>query len=133
MAVFDTAFHHTPPTHASTYAIPKLWTWQYGIRRFGFHGIAHASLAENYARHTHRSLKELRLITFQLGHGCSATAIDHGGFSVETSMGFSPLEGLVMGTRRVIWIRRDCVLSRREDPSFSLNDLSHQLNTQLGY
>lgn len=130
VAVFDTAFHHTLPSHASTYAIPKLWTSQYGIRRFGFHGIAHASLAENYARHAHRSLKELRLITFQLGHGCSATAIDHG-YSVETSMGFSPLEGLVMGTR-----------SGDLDPAIvsylagkthlSLNDLSHQLNSQSG-
>ncbi|MDR4496003.1 MAG: acetate/propionate family kinase [Nitrospirales bacterium] len=130
VAVFDTAFHHTLPAYAYTYAIPGQWTSRHGIRRFGFHGIAHASLAESYARYTGRPLNELRLITFQLGQGCSVTAIKYGQV-VETSMGFSPLEGLVMGTR-----------SGDLDPAIlhyiagkdhlSLDDLYDQLNTQSG-
>ncbi len=130
VAVFDTAFHHTLPAHAHTYAIPHQWTSRHGIRRFGFHGIAHASLAESYARHAGRPLNELRLITFQLGQGCSVTALQHGQV-VETSMGFSPLEGLVMGTR-----------SGDLDPAIlhfmaghndlSLDALYDQLNTQSG-
>ncbi len=98
VAVFDTAFHDTLPEHAKTYALPLELTKKSGIRRYGFHGIAHASLAEGYARSTEQPPQESRLITLQLGNGCSITAIDEG-YSVETSMGFTPLEGLVMGTR----------------------------------
>jgi acetate kinase len=98
VAVFDTAFHRTMPACAATYAIAPSLAARHGIRRYGFHGIAHASLAEGYARCTGQSLSALRLITLQLGNGCSMTAIRHGS-SVETSMGFTPLEGLVMGTR----------------------------------
>jgi acetate kinase len=98
VAVFDTAFHQTLPECASTYAIPQELTARHGIRRYGFHGLAHASLAAGYASFTGRPLQEVRLITLQLGNGCSATAIRHG-HSVDTSMGFTPLEGLVMGTR----------------------------------
>lgn len=98
VAVFDTAFHHTLPAHASTYAIPQALAARHGIRRYGFHGIAHASLAAAYASVTDQPLQAVRLITLQLGNGCSATAI-HQGRSIDTSMGFTPLEGLVMGTR----------------------------------
>jgi acetate kinase len=98
VAVFDTAFHQTMPACATTYAIPPSLAARHGIRRYGFHGIAHASLAEGYAACIGRSPSELRLITLQLGNGCSMTAIRYGR-SVDTSMGFTPLEGLVMGTR----------------------------------
>jgi acetate kinase len=98
VAVFDTAFHHTLPACASTYAIPQALAARHGIRRYGFHGIAHASLASAYASFTGQRLQAVRLITLQLGNGCSATAI-HQGRSIDTSMGFTPLEGLVMGTR----------------------------------
>jgi acetate kinase len=98
VATFDTAFHQTLPTTASTYAIPQELAQRHGIRRYGFHGLAHASLAAGYARCTRQRLSEVRLITLQLGSGCSATAIHHG-CSVDTSMGFTPLEGLVMSTR----------------------------------
>lgn len=98
VAVFDTAFHHTLPAHAATYPIPSALAARYHIRRYGFHGIAHASLADGYARATGRRLADTRLITLQLGNGCSATAIHHGQ-SIDTSMGFTPLEGLMMGTR----------------------------------
>jgi acetate kinase len=98
VAVFDTAFHATLPPHAATYAIPSELATRHRIRRYGFHGIAHASLAEGYAGYTGFSLIGRRLITVQLGNGCSIAAI-RDGRSVDTSMGFTPLEGLVMGTR----------------------------------
>jgi acetate kinase len=98
VAVFDTAFHRTLPDHAATYALPRELASKHRIRRYGFHGIAHASLADGYAALACRPLDEVRLIALHLGNGCSATAIRHGR-SVDTSMGFTPLEGLVMGTR----------------------------------
>jgi acetate kinase len=98
VAVFDTAFHRSIPPRAATYAIDLDLARKHGIHRYGFHGIAHASMAGICAAAINRPLAQLRLITLQLGNGCSATAIDHG-CSVDTSMGFTPLEGLVMGTR----------------------------------
>jgi acetate kinase len=98
VAVFDTAFHRSIPAYAATYAIDLDLARKHGIHRYGFHGIAHASLAGICAAAVNRPLAQLRLITLQLGNGCSATAIDRGR-SVDTSMGFTPLEGLVMGTR----------------------------------
>jgi acetate kinase len=98
VAVFDTAFHRTMPEVARHYAIPTDLADRHHIRRYGFHGIAHASLADGYAACAGRSLKQARIITIQLGNGCSIAAIAEGE-SVETSMGFTPLEGLVMGTR----------------------------------
>jgi acetate kinase len=98
VAVFDTAFHRSIPARASAYAIDIDLARKHGIHRYGFHGIAHASLARICAAAANRPLAQLRLITLQLGNGCSATAID-GGHSMDTSMGFTPLEGLMMGTR----------------------------------
>ena len=98
VAVFDTAFHQTMPDVARQYALPFELAERHRIRRYGFHGIAHASLANGYAAHTGNPLDQVRLITLQLGNGCSVAAIAQGR-SVETSMGFTPLEGLVMGTR----------------------------------
>jgi acetate kinase len=98
VAVFDTAFHRSMPPVARMYALPHALAARYRIRRYGFHGIAHASLVAGYAAFTGSTLEKDRLITLQLGNGCSITAIA-GGKSVETSMGFTPLEGLVMGTR----------------------------------
>ncbi len=98
VAVFDTTFHHTLPAYARTYAIPHELAERNNIRKYGFHGIAHASLAKSYAHHTNTRLDEQRLITLQLGNGCSMTAIAFGK-SIDTSMGFTPSEGLMMGTR----------------------------------
>ena len=98
VAVFDTAFHQTMPEVARSYAIPTDMAERHRIRRYGFHGIAHASLANGYADFTGKSLQLCSLITVQLGNGCSVAAIANGK-SVDTSMGFTPLEGLVMGTR----------------------------------
>lgn len=98
VAVFDTAFYRDMPALASTYAIPRDVASRHRIRRYGFHGTAHASLAAGYAKAAGRRLEDVRLVTLHLGNGCSATAID-GGRALDTSMGFTPLEGLVMGTR----------------------------------
>jgi acetate kinase len=98
VAVFDTAFHATLPPESYLYPVPYDWYAQWGVRRYGFHGISHAYCAARAAELLRRPLEELRLITLHLGNGCSATAIRHG-VSVETTMGFTPLEGLMMGTR----------------------------------
>jgi acetate kinase len=98
IVVPDTAFHHTMPEYARTYAIPRELARRHEIRRFGFHGVGHAWMAERYAEIAGRPLQDLRLITLQLGSGCSATAI-MGGRSIDTSMGLTPLEGLMMRTR----------------------------------
>jgi len=98
VAVFDTAFHRNMPEHARRYALPAGLSERHGIWRYGFHGLAHASLLDGYLRASGKPQAEARVITLQLGNGCSAAAID-GGRSIDTSMGFTPLEGLVMGTR----------------------------------
>ena len=97
-AVFDTAFHHTIPETAATYAIPVELAKKHAIRRYGFHGMAHQYSLLRYGELTGRPERQTDIITLHLGNGCSACAI-RGGQSVETSMGFTPLEGLVMGTR----------------------------------
>ncbi|MEB2310875.1 MAG: acetate/propionate family kinase [Sorangiineae bacterium] len=98
VAVFDTAFHAKLPRRARTYAIPPALAAEHGIRRYGFHGTSHAYVAERAARALERPLGELRLVTLHLGNGASACAVEYG-HSTETSMGMTPLEGLVMGTR----------------------------------
>jgi len=98
VAVFDTAFHQTLPPYAYTYAVPYEWLEEHGIRRYGFHGTSHSFVAEQVARLLGRDPGEVNLIVLHLGNGCSVTAV-RGGQSVDTSMGMTPLEGLVMGTR----------------------------------
>lgn len=98
VASFDTAFHRTLPARAARYAIPPELSEPHHIRRYGFHGLAHRSMTERCAPLVGRPIDEVRLVTLQLGNGCSATAVEQGR-SVDTSMGFTPLEGLVMGTR----------------------------------
>ena len=97
-AVFDTSFHATLPEHAYLYAIPYSLYRRHRVRRYGFHGTSHRYVAYRWRRLTGTSRENTRLITLHLGNGCSACAIV-GGNSVDTSMGFTPLEGLVMGTR----------------------------------
>jgi acetate kinase len=98
VAVFDTAFHASLPPEAYTYAVPGRWTRDWGVRRYGFHGLSHAYCAARAAEVLARPVEQLRLVICHLGHGCSATAV-LGGRSVETTMGFTPLDGLVMATR----------------------------------
>ncbi len=97
VAVFDTAFHHTIPGRATTYAVPAEWRAT-GLRRYGFHGTSHKYVGLRVARELGRPVTELQIISCHLGNGASMCAINRG-FSVDTSMGMTPLEGLIMGTR----------------------------------
>ncbi len=98
VAVFDTAFHQTMPPRAFHYALPYDFYQSYGVRRYGFHGSSHRYVAKEVARYLGVPQEHLNLITLHLGNGASATAIERGR-SIDTSMGMTPLEGLVMGTR----------------------------------
>ncbi len=98
VACFDTAFHHSIPKEAFIYAIPYELYQRYGIRKYGFHGTSHKYVSSRYAALAKKNVSDLNLITCHLGNGCSIAAIEKGK-SVDTSMGFTPLEGLVMGTR----------------------------------
>jgi acetate kinase len=98
VAVFDTSFHHSIPEHAFLYAVPYHLYRRHQIRRFGFHGTSHRFVSERYRAMRGLTKEQTNLITLHLGNGCSAAAIK-GGLSVDTSMGMTPLEGLVMGTR----------------------------------
>ncbi len=98
VACFDTAFHATMPEAASTYAVPEDWRVRLGVRRFGFHGLSHAYASRRAAEVAGRPIEGLRIVSCHLGAGSSLAAIS-GGRSVDTTMGFTPLEGLVMATR----------------------------------
>jgi acetate kinase len=98
VAVFDTAFHQTLPEHAYRYAVPQSWYTEFGARRYGFHGTSHRYVSMEAARFLNINLADSAFITAHLGNGASAAAILNGE-SVDTTMGFTPLEGLVMGTR----------------------------------
>lgn len=97
VAVFDTGFHRTLPMQAKVYAGPYEW-YERGIRRYGFHGINHEYCAHRAARLVRRDISSLKIASCHLGNGCSLAAVD-GGKSIDTTMGFTPLEGLMMGTR----------------------------------
>jgi len=98
VAVFDTAFHQTMPPRAYRYAIPEELYKEHGIRRYGFHGTSHRFVTRRAAEMIGRPIEELALISAHLGNGCSASAV-LGGICLDTTMGLTPLEGLVMGTR----------------------------------
>jgi acetate kinase len=129
VAVFDTAFHATLPDHAATYALDREVAAAHGIRRYGFHGTSYQSVARGAAELLGRPLAQLRLVVLHLGNGASACAID-GGVSIDTSMGLTPLEGLVMGTRS-----GDVdpgVLFHLARAGFSVDDLDTLLNRRSG-
>ncbi|HEY5759530.1 MAG TPA: acetate/propionate family kinase, partial [Steroidobacter sp.] len=129
-AVFDTAFHATLPPHAREYALPGDVRKRFGIRRFGFHGINHAHVAQSVASHLKRDVSSLRIISCHLGNGASVTAID-GGRSVDTSMGMTPLEGLVMGTRAGD-VDPGVLLQLRREGHLDADELDDLLNKRSG-
>lgn len=98
VVVFDTAFHSTMPPKAYMYAVPYEWYENYGVRRYGFHGTSHKYVSNRVAEKMGKNLKDLKVITCHLGNGSSIAAIKHGAV-VDTSMGFTPLDGFMMGTR----------------------------------
>jgi acetate kinase len=130
VAVFDTAFHHTLPERAYLYALPYQLYRRHRVRRYGFHGTSYRYVAYRYRLLTGRSREETRVVALHLGNGCSACAIDKGE-SVDTSMGFTPLEGLVMGTRSgdLDPAILDYVASKE---GLSLNEVEGLLNKQSG-
>lgn len=112
VACFDTAFHAGMPDAAAVYAVPWRWTSEWGIRRYGFHGLSHAWASRRAAGMLERRLEDLRVVTCHLGAGASLCAVA-GGVSVDTTMGFTPMEGLVMATRSgsvdpgaILWVQR---------------------------
>ena len=120
VACFDTAFHTTIPPAAATYAVPREWQRRYPIRRYGFHGLSHAYCSRRAAELLGRPVADLRIITCHLGAGASLAAV-LGGRSADTTMGFTPLEGLVMATRSgtvnpglVLWLEEHEHLSPHE-------------------
>ena len=107
VAVFDTAFHQTMPPKAFLYGVPYEYYEKYNIRKYGFHGTSHRFVSNRLAALLGKDIKDLKIITCHLGNGSSITAID-GGKSVDTTMGFTPLDGLLMGTRCLLYTSR-CV------------------------
>lgn len=129
VAVFDTAFHAHLSPDAYTYAIPQRYTEQ-GIRRYGFHGISHQYCSDRAAQLLDRKLEDLKLITCHLGNGCSLAAI-RDGRSIDTTMGFTPLEGLVMGSRSGS-IDAGILIHLLRQPDMDVEKLDHILNRESG-
>ena len=130
VAVFDTAFHQTIPDHAYMYALPHSLYEQYGIRRYGFHGTSHRYVSMRAAEILGRPLASLKMITCHLGNGCSITAVDRGK-SVDTSMGLTPLEGLMMGTRCGD-IDPAIIFHLMEEGQMSADTINQMLNRESG-
>ena len=130
VAIFDTAFHQTIPDRAYIYALPYEMYEKYRVRRYGFHGTSHQYVARECAALMGKTLQECNLITIHLGNGCSMTAIENGR-SIDTTLGMTPLEGLVMGTRSGdidpaihAFLHRNCAMD--------IEGIDHVLNKESG-
>jgi acetate kinase len=130
VAVFDTSFHATLAPEARTYPVPSNWTRAWGIRRFGFHGLSHAYCSRRAAEMLGRPADQLRVVVCHLGHGCSASAV-RGGRCVDTTMGFTPLEGLMMGTRSGS-IDPSVVLHVQQHHGLTVQQVESALNRESG-
>jgi acetate kinase len=130
IGMFDTSFYTYLPPRAYVYALPYEWYTIWGIRRFGFHGISHAYCASRAAQLLDRSHEGFRVISCHLGNGCSATAV-RSGIAVATTMGFTPLEGLMMGTRSGS-IDPGILLHVQKERGLSVEELDHVLNHESG-
>jgi acetate kinase len=129
VAVFDTAFHACMPEEASTYPGPYEWL-EKGIRRYGFHGISHQYVAERAATMLQKDVTTLKLITCHLGNGCSLAAVKHG-YSVDTTMGFTPLDGLMMGSRSGS-VDPGILIHLMRQEGFTADQLDQLLNKESG-
>lgn len=130
VAVFDTAFHTTMPKEAFLYALPKEMYEKHGIRRYGFHGSSHSYITKEAAKLLGKDVDEINIISLHLGNGASACAIKNGK-SIDTSMGFTPLEGLLMGSRSGD-IDPAIVLFMQRELGMSLNEVDKCLNKESG-
>jgi acetate kinase len=130
VAVFDTAFHRTMPPRAYRYALPRDLARRFHIRRYGFHGTSHAHVSRKAAEHLGRPLAEVNLVTMHLGNGASVAAVA-GGRCIDTSMGLTPLEGLVMGTRSGD-LDPAIVLFLHREARLSLDEIDTLLNRESG-
>jgi acetate kinase len=130
IAVFDTAFHQTMPPHSYLYAVPYEWYEMYGVRRYGFHGTSHLYVSRRAAAMLGKKPSELNLITMHIGNGVSITAVQKG-ISVDTSMGLTPLEGAIMGTRSGD-IDPAIILFMIEKEGFMVEEIDRVLNKKSG-
>jgi len=130
VATFDTAFYKDLPEVAQRYALPKRWVNKYSIRRFGFHGLAHHAMWKRWCELNPAANEKGRIISLQLGRGCSITAV-HDGLALDTSMGFSPLEGLVMATRAGD-IDSGLLLYLQEQEELTSKGIQRELNQRSG-
>jgi acetate kinase len=130
VGVFDTAYYADLPEAAIRYAVPPRWRTDFGIRRYGFHGMAHRYLCQSVRERLPASVSAPRIVSLQLGRGCSVTA-SVGGRAIATSMGFTPLEGLVMGTRSGD-VDPGAVLHVMEQTGMSPGEMRRQLNEHSG-
>ena len=130
VACFDTAFHATLPAAASTYALPRVWNERWRLRRYGFHGLSHASAVRRAAALVGRPLDGLRIVSCHLGAGSSLAAV-RDGRSIDTTMGFTPLAGLVMGTRSGS-VDPGLLLWLLEHGGLSVDDVSDALEHESG-
>jgi len=130
VAVFDTAFHHTIPSYAYRYALPNSLYEDLGIRRYGFHGTSHHYVASQTAKAMGKEIHELAMITLHLGNGASVCAVK-GGKSIDTSMGMTPLEGLMMGSRSGD-LDPGVIFYLMNHTQMNADEIEHLLNTQSG-
>jgi len=130
IAVFDTSFHQSMPPHAYMYAIPREYYERYGVRKYGFHGTSHKFVYKRASKILSRDTREMKVVSCHLGNGASVTAIEHGK-SMDTSMGFTPVDGLIMGTRTGD-IDPGVLLFLADKEHLSLKGISNMINKRSG-
>ncbi len=130
IAVFDTSFHQSMPPHAYMYAIPREYYEKYGIRKYGYHGTSHKYVFKRTSEILGRDTRDMKVVSCHLGNGASVTAIEHGR-SLDTSMGFTPVDGLIMGTRTGD-IDPGVLLFLADKEHLSLKGISNMINKRSG-
>jgi acetate kinase len=130
VAVFDTSFHQSMPPHAYMYAIPREYYEKYGIRKYGYHGTSHKYVYKRTSEILNRDTRNMKVVSCHLGNGASVTAIEHGR-SMDTSMGFTPVDGLIMGTRTGD-IDPGVLLFLADKEHLSLKGISNLINKRSG-
>jgi acetate kinase len=130
VAVFDTSFHQSMPPHAFMYAIPREYYEKYGVRKYGYHGTSHKYVYKRASEILNRDTRDMKVVSCHLGNGASVTAIEHGR-SMDTSMGFTPVDGLIMGTRTGD-IDPGVLLFLADKEHLSLKGISNMINKRSG-